>query len=72
MWISERSYSIIHIKGVGMRVFGFSKSIIRYFGFLDTHPCFQGSGFRVRGVVAASPQIIYGAMPEGGIQVTSH
>lgn len=70
MWISERSYSIIHIKGVGMRVFGFSKSIIRYFGSLDTHPCFQGSGFG--GVVAASPQIIYGAMPEGGIQVTSH
>ena len=30
------------------------------------------SGFRVRGVVAASPQIIYGATPEDGIQVTGH
>ena len=55
-----------------MRVFWFSKPIIRHFGSLDTHPCFQGSGFGVRGVVAASPQIIYGATPEDGIQVTGH
>ena len=37
----------------------------------------QGSGFRVQGSgfrveMAASPQSINRAMPEGGIQVTSH
>ncbi len=37
----------------------------------------QGSGFKVQGSrfrveVAASPQSINRAMPEGGIQVTSH
>ncbi len=30
----------------------------------------QGSGFKV--VVAASPQVLYEAMPESRIQVTSH
>ena len=84
-WIhvnKARYYRAVFYVDKWMKLFNYSHKMVRdtgLWGFWSHHHLLLLPGhsslfsrFRVRGVVAASPQIIYGAMPEGGIQVTSH